>query len=177
MKSRSVPFLTVRRKPGNCTRGLIDFEGVTLSCALGRGGLKSIKREGDGGTPIGSFSLLYGYFRADRVQVPQTGLPFFRIQKSDGWCDASGNANYNRPVKLPYPASCEEMQRADHLYDICIVMDVNIWPRQRNAGSAIFFHLARNDYSPTEGCIALSKEDMIRLLPFIGPQTRINIDP
>ena len=102
-------------------------------------------------------------------------LPMRPIRQSDGWCDTPGNANYNRPVALPYPAGHEKMWRDDGLYDLCIVMEWNITQRKRGCGSAIFFHLAKPGYQPTEGCIALSRENMMLLLPYLSSETRIEV--
>lgn len=146
-----------------------------MPCALGRSGMVSVKREGDGGTPIGTFRLLYGYFRADRGALPSSRLPMSPIGGHDGWCDAVGDRNYNRPVQLPYPESHERMRRDDRLYDVVIVMDHNITSRMSLGGSAIFFHIAKPDYPPTEGCVAISPADMRWLLPRIGPKTVMEI--
>jgi L,D-peptidoglycan transpeptidase YkuD (ErfK/YbiS/YcfS/YnhG family) len=67
------------------------------------------------------------------------------------------------------------MQRADHLYDACLVLDWNIAPRKRGRGSAIFFHLARPGYKPTEGCVAISRRDMERLLPHLSRRTVLKV--
>jgi L,D-peptidoglycan transpeptidase YkuD (ErfK/YbiS/YcfS/YnhG family) len=91
------------------------------------------------------------------------------------WCDAPEDASYNRPVRKPFAKSHEEMLRGDHLYDICLVMDWNISARKRYRGSAIFFHLAKPGYLPTEGCIAVHQRDMLRLLPLIGPETVVRV--
>lgn len=90
-------------------------------------------------------------------------------RRDDGWCDAPADRNYNRPVRLPYSASTERMWRSDHLYDLVIILDYNIWPRQRGRGSAIFLHIARDGFQPTEGCIALRRQDLGKLLSRIGP--------
>lgn len=90
-------------------------------------------------------------------------------RRDDGWCDAPADRNYNRPVRLPYAASTERMWRSDHLYDLVIILDYNIWPRQRGRGSAIFLHIAREGFQPTEGCIALRSQDLEKLLSRIGP--------
>ncbi len=60
------------------------------------------------------------------------------------------------------------MWRKDRLYDVVGVMDYNIRPRLRGRGSAIFFHIATDDLSPTAGCVALRPRDMARLLPRLG---------
>lgn len=99
---------------------------------------------------------------------PQTGLPVSPLHPSLGWCDAPGDANYNRIVRLPYAASHERLWRRDHLYDLIVILGYNDYPRAQGRGSAIFMHLARAGYSPTEGCVALSRRDMIHFLQTAG---------
>ncbi len=172
---RGLRVIDVRAKPGHKTRGLLVAGNLVMECALGKGGISIFKREGDGATPCANMRLLSGYRRGDEGSLPPTRLSMRRIRALDGWCDATGDANYNRPVSLPYGKSHERMWRADHLYDVCIVMDWNIVPRRRNCGSAIFFHLARPGYLPTEGCIALRRADMLRILPYLSSKTVIRV--
>ncbi len=105
----------------------------------------------------------------------RTGLPLRFMAADDGWCDAPRDRNYNRFVKLPYPASHEELWRKDHLYDVVVILGHNERPRIRGFGSAVFFHLADPDGGPTAGCIAVSAEDMRKVLPLCGPNTRIKV--
>ena len=175
-KRQDADLLTVRARPGNPTQGLLNWRGLVFPCALGRGGIALLKREGDGATPLGAMRLLGGYFRKGRLSAPgRTRLPLAPIGPDDGWCDEPGDRNYNRPVDLPYSASCERMMRDDRLYDCCIVLDYNIAPRKRGRGSAIFFHIARQGYRPTEGCIAVSPRVMARLLPRLSPHTVMRV--
>lgn len=97
------------------------------------------------------------------------------VDASLGWCDAPSDRNYNRAVALPYPASHERMQRADRVYDVCLVLDYNIRPRRRGAGSAIFFHVAKPGLLPTEGCVAVSPNVMARLLPRLSARTVLRV--
>jgi L,D-peptidoglycan transpeptidase YkuD (ErfK/YbiS/YcfS/YnhG family) len=168
--------ILVRPAPGNPRQAIVRAGHLTLRAALGRGGRTSRKREGDGATPIATMRLIYGYYRGDRkVGNLATGLPMIPIRKFMLWCDASGDANYNRPVQAPFAKSHETMMRRDHLYDICLVMDWNITSRKHNRGSAIFYHLAKPGYRPTEGCIAISRRDMLKLLPLVGPDTVVRV--
>ena len=148
-----------------------------LRCALGRGGVSARKREGDGATPLGTMRPTGGYFRADRVKRPPFFTALSPIRADDGWCDAPGDPNYNRPVRLPIKASHEKMMRADRLYDICLVLDWNREPggRKRYGGSAIFLHAAKPGYLPTEGCIALDPRDLRWLLPRLGRRTTVRV--
>lgn len=146
-------------------------------CALGKGGLKPAdqKREGDGATPIGVWPLRRVLYRADRVGAPQTALPVKALQPEDGWCDGVGDALYNQPVQHPYPASAERMWRADHVYDLIVVLGHNDDPVVDGAGSAIFMHVAKTDYTPTEGCVALAYDDLVQVLALAAPGSAIKI--
>jgi len=167
--------VTVRPRPGCPRQGLLAIGGTVFACALGRGGITAFKREGDGGTPLGPMKVLWGYRRPGRGFPPPTRLPILPAAPSLGWCDAPGDRNYNRPVRLPYPASSETMQRADRLYDVVLVLDWNMRPAIRGRGSAIFLHVARPGYAPTEGCIAVSPATMRRLLPLISAGTVVRV--
>jgi L,D-peptidoglycan transpeptidase YkuD (ErfK/YbiS/YcfS/YnhG family) len=170
-----IRHIVVRPKPGNRSQGLLSIDGRVQVCAIGKGGIKAIKREGDGGTPLARMRLLACYVRADQVTNRQTMLPQQRISAKLGWCEVPSDRNYNRPVSLPYPVSHETMRRQDRLYDIVIVMDWNIRPRKRNGGSAIFFHVARTGLMPTEGCVALPGNVLRRLLPRLSDKTVLRV--
>jgi L,D-peptidoglycan transpeptidase YkuD (ErfK/YbiS/YcfS/YnhG family) len=144
-------------------------------CALGRGGITANKREGDGGTPLAAMRLLSGYFRRDQFVAGRSRLPMSPIGADLGWCEVSDDRNYNRPVKIPYGASHERMKRDDRLYDACLVLDWNIRPRRRGRGSAIFFHLARPGFTPTQGCVAVTARVMARLLPQLSRRTVLKV--
>ncbi len=162
-------------KSAPSAQGFVIFGSLKLRCALGKSGRTASKREGDGATPAGRWRLLRVYYRPDRLMRPRTRLPVVALRPSDGWCDAIGDRNYNRPVRLPYPASHERLWRNDGLYDLIVVLDYNIAPRRQMLGSAIFMHVARQGYKPTLGCVALSRPDLLRLLASCGPQTAIDV--
>lgn len=168
--------LTVRARPGQRSKGLLRAGPLVFPCALGRGGISAAKREGDGATPLAAMRVLGGYFRADHFAAARrTRLAMAPIDADLGWCEVPGDRNYNRPVRLPYPVSHEYMRRPDRLYDVCLVLDWNISPRRRGRGSAIFFHLARPDFSPTQGCVAVSARTMARLLPLMSGRTTLKV--
>jgi L,D-peptidoglycan transpeptidase YkuD (ErfK/YbiS/YcfS/YnhG family) len=150
---------------------------LNLPCAFGRAGRRARKHEGDGATPVGRWQVLGVLYRADRVQRPLTRLPVRPIARDDGWCDASADRNYNRPVRHPYAASAERLWRADHLYDIVVVLNHNVQPRVRSRGSAIFMHIARPGYAPTEGCIALRREHLLRFVRRAGVCGAVHVLP
>lgn len=153
----------------------MNVAGTVFPCALGRGGISALKREGDGATPLGTLRTLNGYFRQGRLGSRQSRLAMIAIDDTMGWCDAPEDRNYNRPVPLPYAASHERMQRGDELYDICIVLDWNIRQRRRERGSAIFLHVAKPGLPPTEGCVAVRPHILKQLLPYLSRHTRLKI--
>jgi L,D-peptidoglycan transpeptidase YkuD (ErfK/YbiS/YcfS/YnhG family) len=172
---RGITRLTVRARPGKRSQGLLVAGNAVFPCALGRGGISANKREGDGATPLASMRILSGYFRGDHVAARRTRLAMAPIHAKLGWCEVSDDRNYNRPVKIPYGASHETMRRADRLYDYCLVLDWNISPRRRGRGSAIFFHLARSGFTPTQGCVAVTAKVMARLLPYLSDRTILQV--
>jgi len=150
----------------NCTTSWKDH---SVHCALGRSGIIHNKWEGDGGTPIGLFPLRRVFYRRDRLRPPLTSLDIQPITPTMGWCDDPKHADYNRLVELPHPASCESLWREDEIYDVIVVLGHNDDPVVPNMGSAIFLHLARPDFSPTQGCVALALPDLLTLLADAQP--------
>jgi L,D-peptidoglycan transpeptidase YkuD (ErfK/YbiS/YcfS/YnhG family) len=146
--------------------GWLDLGGSRARCALGPAGVVPAldKREGDGASPAGVWPIRRVLYRSDRGPRPETALPVAAIAPDDGWCDAPDDPNYNRAVKLPYPVSAEQMWREDHLYDLVVVLGHNDDPPVAGLGSAIFLHLAKPDYAPTHGCVAVARPDLEALL-------------
>jgi L,D-peptidoglycan transpeptidase YkuD (ErfK/YbiS/YcfS/YnhG family) len=106
---------------------------------------------------------------------PRSGLPLRALSPGDAWVDDPGDHNYNRLVSLPYASHAEPMWLDDSLYDLLVVIGYNMTPVVAGAGSAIFLHIARSDFSPTGGCIAIDKEALVRLVPLLGPGSTIAI--
>lgn len=159
----------------NPQTGMVSWGDKKVKCALGKGGFSDDKLEGDGATPLGRFPLRHLLYRPDRESVPETGLSVFPLSQQDGWCDAPSDIEYNKAVHFPYHASCEQMWRHDHLYDIVVILGYNDEPVEPNKGSAIFLHLAREDYLPSEGCICLRRDDLLSLLKMCDNQSFITI--
>lgn len=162
--------LTVTAEDG---RTFVDWGQGKRRCAVGKGGIAIKQGEGDGITPRGSWPLRALYYRADRIAAPACYLAPTAIRPNDGWCDAPGDANYNTLVTLPYAASHEEMWRFDHLYDLVLVIGFNDDPVVAGKGSAIFLHLARPDFAPTAGCVALTLGDALAALAQLKPGDRL----
>lgn len=167
--------LVVRTISAGAKIGVLELGWMRTRCALGRTGRRYSKREGDGASPCGTWPLREAYYRPDRLFRPRTGLSLLAINKQDGWCDAVKDRNYNRPITHPYSASAEHLWREDGLYDIVVVLGYNDRPRIHGRGSAIFLHCARDGYPPTQGCIALARRDLVRLMARLSPRTRLQI--
>lgn len=144
--------------------GLLTIQSETFRAALGRGGVRADKHEGDGATPAAALPLRQVFYRADRLTAPECAVPVRALEPDDGWCDDPADAAYNRPVRLPVTASAEALWRDDAVYDIIGVLGWNDAPIRPGRGSAIFLHVARPDYAPTEGCVALASDDLRRVL-------------
>lgn len=168
-------MISVRRAAGQRSRGILIAAGAVIPVALGRGGIRADKREGDGGTPRGTFRPLLLWWRADRWPRPQTRLPLRPIRPDDAWCEDPASRHYNQPVRLSAESGGDRLTRDDHLYDYIIEIDHNTAPRIAGRGSAVFIHLARDNFGPTAGCVAMTRPNMLRLLARIGLETRIVI--
>jgi L,D-peptidoglycan transpeptidase YkuD (ErfK/YbiS/YcfS/YnhG family) len=180
-----IASLVVTRVPGaNRAAGRLQAGQLVLRCAIGGGGVRRDKREGDHASPAGSWRLLSGFYRPEKA-LPKAQLPMRSIRKNMGWCDDPASPLYNRLVAMPFSRSREALWRDDRLYDIVIVLDYNIFPRRKQRGSAIFIHCAREEFAhhgamrnqlaPTEGCVALRYDDLRRLLPRLSRRTVLTI--
>jgi L,D-peptidoglycan transpeptidase YkuD (ErfK/YbiS/YcfS/YnhG family) len=156
-------------------RALLECGRVACRAAMGSAGIGIKHAEGDAITPAGVFPVRRALYRADRIARPESGLTLGAIARDDGWCDAPHDSAYNRPVKLPYCASAEALWREDHLYDLLVVLGFNDAPVVPGAGSAIFLHVARPDYAPTQGCVAVAIGDLLQVLALLVPGTSISI--
>jgi L,D-peptidoglycan transpeptidase YkuD (ErfK/YbiS/YcfS/YnhG family) len=155
--------------------GCLSWPGGAARAAIGRAGVSANKREGDGATPAGTFPLISAFYRADRLPAPVSRLPLRVLSPSDAWVDDPTDRNYNRLVPLPYSGHAEPMWLDDAVYDLLVVIGYNMEPVIAGAGSAIFMHVARHDFSPTTGCIAVAKDVLIGLMPRLGPSSTITI--
>lgn len=143
---------------------VLHFANRDFSVAIGRNGISADKTEGDGATPIGRLPLQRVLYRADRIQAPRTSVPCESILEDDGWCDDVTHSDYNRQIKLPHPAHHERLWLEDNIYDIIGILGYNDDPVVAGRGSAIFLHIARDNMTPTDGCIALKFDDLCWIL-------------
>jgi L,D-peptidoglycan transpeptidase YkuD (ErfK/YbiS/YcfS/YnhG family) len=168
--TRQIRLITVLSEPRDRRRGLVCCGALRFPCALGRGGIAHLKREGDGATPAGRYRLLCLFYRRDRQFRPPSALPMRVLRRYDAWCEDPRHGRYNRPLRLPSRSASDAMWREDHLYDVVGVLDWNVTRRTAGKGSAIFLHLARPGYAPTAGCIALDRRHLVLLLAAAGPR-------
>jgi L,D-peptidoglycan transpeptidase YkuD (ErfK/YbiS/YcfS/YnhG family) len=168
--------LIVRAISAASKRGSLQLGPFHMPCAIGRGGVKALKREGDGATPRGRYPLRCVLYKPGMVTKPRTALDLRAVRMTDGWCDSPSDRNYNRSVTLPYPRSAERLWRPDGIYDVIVVLGYNDVPRIRNRGSAVFMHIARPGFPSTDGCIALRERDLRRVLGVVPRASEIVIE-
>jgi L,D-peptidoglycan transpeptidase YkuD (ErfK/YbiS/YcfS/YnhG family) len=168
--------LTVQVDSGESCLAWASLGARRWRCVIGAGGIREDKLEGDGATPVGLYPLRHIYFRNDRLVLPKVRLPARPISAHDGWCDDPRSPAYNWLVRIPNEWSHETMWRQDGLDDLLVVVGYNDDPPEGEWGSAIFLHIARDDMSPTHGCIAFSRADLLELITLLGPETRLNIN-
>ena len=155
--------------------GYLNYKNFKFRCALGKNGIKKKVKEGDFITPKGKYKLIKIYYRPDRIKKINSPLKKIKIKKNMGWCDDVNSKHYNKQIKINDKISHEKLYRKDSLYDILIVLNYNLNPITRGKGSAIFLHIAKKNYSKTQGCIALKKNELLNLVSKIKKNTQIKI--
>ena len=151
------------------------YKGYKLKCCVGKSGIKNKKEEGDLATPKGVFKLGTLYYRKDRIKSLKSKLKIKIIKKNMGWCNDSKSKKYNREILFPFKYGAEKLYRKDSSYDTFINIKYNYFPVVKKKGSAIFLHLTNKYYKPTTGCVAISKQDFFKILPFMSKKTKISI--
>ena len=154
--------------------GYLKYKKFKFRCALGKSGINNKIKEGDNVTPRGTYKAIKLFYRSDRISKIRTVLKKIKIKKNIGWCDDPDSKFYNKQIKLPTLFSHEKLYRKDNIYDLIVVLNYNFKPVVKNKGSAIFIHIT-NKYKPTQGCIALTKDNLIKLLSLIKKNTKIKI--
>ena len=154
---------------------LLLYKGYKLKCSIGKSGITNSKKEGDFASPKGIFKLGLLYYRKDRIKFLKCKIRKKIIKKNMGWCNDSRSNKYNQEIHFPFKYRAEKLYRKDNIYDIFINIKYNYRPSVKKKGSAIFLHLAKTNYKPTSGCIAIAKKDFLKILPLINKQTRISI--
>ena len=153
----------------------LKYKNFRFRCSLGKAGIKKKGGEGDNITPCGIFKIICIYYRSDRIKKITTPLKKIKIKKTMGWCDDTRSSFYNKEIKIPNKFNYEQFYRKDNLYDIIVPLNYNTNPILKNKGSAIFIHIANNNYKPTAGCIGVKKNNLMKLLSIIKKSTKIKI--
>ena len=151
------------------------FNEYKIKCSIGKRGITSKKVEGDEKTPKGTFLFKSIFYRKDRISKIKTILKKNIIKKNMGWCDDVGSKFYNKIIKFPRKLSAEKLWLKNNVYDVIVVMDYNLNPVIKNKGSAVFLHIAKKNYPPTRGCIAVTKRNIILLVSKINRKTKLII--
>ena len=155
--------------------GYLKYQDLKFKCALGKAGIRKKKKEGDNITPKGIYKIIKIYYRDDRIKKISSKFKLIKITKKMGWCDDPKSEKYNQLIKLPNKYSHEKLYKKNNTYDLLLVLDYNMKPIVKNKGSAIFIHVAKRNYRPTAGCIALKKKDLLKLTKIIKLSTKILI--
>ena len=155
--------------------GYLKYKDLKFKCALGKSGIGNKKIEGDNITPKGNFKIIKIYYRKDRLKKLSSKFTLTEITKDMGWCDDPKSKKYNRLIKLPTNYSYENLYRRDTIYDLILVLNYNMKPTIKNKGSAIFIHITKKNYQPTKGCIALKKNNLVKLISKIDKNIKIKI--
>jgi len=151
------------------------FSKYKLKCSIGKRGIKKNKKEGDKSTPRGTFALKSVYYRKDRVKKFNCKIKLISITRNMGWCDDAKSSKYNKLIRFPFNFNAEKLFITKNIYDYVIVINYNVHPVKKNKGSAIFLHIATKNYKSTNGCIAVSKKDMKKIIRFLNYKSKITI--
>ena len=151
------------------------FNNYKAKCALGKRGIAYKRKEGDLITPKGEYKIKFILYRKDRLKKITSKIKLIVIKKNMGWCDDPNSNHYNKLVKLPYEYNYEKLYKKENIYDIILVLDYNMNPVIKNRGSAIFIHIAKKNYKKTEGCIAVKKKSLLKIIKDIKKNTKVKI--
>jgi L,D-peptidoglycan transpeptidase YkuD (ErfK/YbiS/YcfS/YnhG family) len=155
---------------------LLKFNNIKFRCALGKSGIGDKEIEGDNVTPRGTYRIVKIYYRKDRIKKITSKFKLIEITQTMGWCNDIKSKKYNQLIKVPTKYSHEKLYRKDNVYDLILVLNYNMNPTIKNKGSAIFIHVTRENYQSTQGCIALKKNNLIKLISKINKNIKIKID-
>ena len=151
------------------------YNNYKAKCSIGKRGIGYKKKEGDLITPKGRYRIKYILYRKDKIKRIQTKIKKIVIKKNMGWCDDPNSKLYNKLIKLPSTFSYEKLYRSDNVYDIILVLNYNMKPIIKHKGSAIFIHVSKSNYKKTEGCVALKKTHLLKILKQLKKNTLVKI--
>ena len=151
------------------------FRKYKVKCAVGKRGIGHKRKEGDYITPIGIFKIKFILYRKDRIKKFRTSLKKISINKNFVWCYDPYSKSYNKLIKYPFEGSAEKLFRKDNIYDLIIVLNYNMNPVKKNKGSAIFIHISKRNYKKTEGCVAIRKKELLKIIINLKKKTTVKI--
>ena len=151
------------------------YKNYKAKCSIGKRGIGRKRKEGDLITPIGKYKIEYILYRKDRIKKIKTRIKKTIIKKNMGWCNDPDSNNYNKLIKLPSVYSFEKLYKKENIYDVILVLNYNMNPIIKNKGSAIFIHAAKRNYQRTEGCVALKKRDLLKIIEKLKKSTKVMI--
>ena len=154
----------------------LTYKNYKVKCSVGKRGIGYKKKEGDLITPKGRYKIKYILYRKDRVKKIRSKIKKIAIKKNMGWCDDPKSKNYNKLIKLPSSFSYEKLYKKENIYDIILVLNYNMSPIIKNKGSAIFIHVAKKNYKKTEGCVALKKIHLLKIIKILKNNTKVKIE-
>ena len=154
----------------------LTYDQYKVKCTVGKRGIGYKKKEGDFITPIGKYKIKYILYRKDRTKKIQSKLRKITIKKNMGWCNDPKSKQYNKLINLPFNYSYEQLFKKENVYDIILVLNYNMRPVKKDKGSAIFIHVAKKNYRRTQGCVAVKKSDLLKILKEIKINTRVKIE-
>ena len=157
-------------------KNYLTYNNYKVKCALGKRGIGNKRREGDFITPKGNFKIKYILYRKDRIKRIQSKIKKIIIKKNMGWCDDPLSKNYNKLIKIPSEYNYEKLYKKDNVYDIILVLNYNMNPVVKNKGSAIFIHVTKANYKKTEGCVAIKKIHLLKIIKELKNNTKIKIE-
>ena len=154
----------------------LTYKNYKVKCAIGKRGIGSKMKEGDLVTPKGKYKIKFILYRKDRIKKIKSKIKKIIIKKNMGWCDDPNSKHYNKLIKLPSALSFEKLYKKENIYDIILVLDYNMRPILKNKGSAIFIHVAKKNYKKTEGCVALKKKHLLKIIEELKRNTKVKIE-
>jgi len=154
----------------------LTYNNYKAKCSVGKRGIGYKRKEGDLITPKGKYKIKYILYRKDRVKNIKSKIKKIIIKKNMGWCDDPTSIQYNKLIKLPSSHKYEKLYKKENIYDIILVLNYNMNPTVKDKGSAIFIHVAKKNYKKTEGCIALKKTHLLRVIKKINKHTNVKIE-
>ena len=157
-------------------KNYLTYNKLKVKCAVGKKGIGNKRKEGDLITPKGQFKIKYILYRKDRVKKIKSKIRKIIIRKNMGWCNDIRSNNYNKLIKLPTVYNHEKLYKKENIYDVILVLNFNMYPIIKNKGSAIFIHIAKKNYKKTEGCVAIKKIQLLKIIKELKKNTCVKIE-